>query len=343
MPSTITIGAKKVGPSEPVFIIGEIGLNHNGDLELAEKMVRGVAECGADAVKFQTFKTELFLSKGFPGYEERKNFEFKYEWHAPLKKLAEELGLEFFSTPLDTDSVDFLDELGVPCFKVASMDLNNYPFLEYIASKGKPIILSTGFSRMGEVEKAVDAITSTGNQQLILLHCVSVYPVDPAETNLQAILTLQSAFDLPVGFSDHTKDSPVAPIVATTLGARVWEKHFTLDRELPGYDHHMSEPPEAFSRLVENIRITERALGTGIKKPHKLELERVSNARRSLYWRDFYEAGTVVKKEMVLSVRPAKGLAPEALKMVLGHPLRTPVEADTLVEMQHIDWGDSNS
>ena len=343
MSDVIAFGDRRIGPDEPVFIIGEIGLNHNGDLKLAEEMVRAAAECGVDAVKFQTFKTDLFLSKSFPGFEERKDLEFKYEWHLPLQQVANELGVEFISTPLDADSVDFLDELGVPGFKVASMDLNNYPFLEYIAKKGKPMLLSTGFSNMGEVEKAVNVITSAGNDKLILLHCVSVYPVDPGETNLRAIQTMKKAFGLNVGFSDHTKDSPVAPIVATALGARVWEKHFTTDRELPGYDHHMSETPGSFQQSINNVRSTERALGTGVKRPHELELERLSNARRSLYWKDSYASGTKITEDMLLMVRPARGMSPEDASKVLGRTLRTSVESDALVEMQHVEWSDSRA
>ena len=340
MREPLSIGKRRIGPTEPVFIIAEIGMNHNGDFDLAQKLIRAAAGCGADAVKFQTFKTELFYARSFPGFEERKRLEFPYEWHAPLKQLADDLGVEFISTPFDPRSVDFLDDLDVPCFKVASSDLNNYPFLAHIAQKGKPILLSTGYSTMGEIEKAVDAIVSTGNRQLVLLHCVSVYPVPPEDSNLRAITALRTAFDLPVGLSDHTVDSPVAPIVATVLGACVLEKHFTLDRDLPGYDHRMSETPSSFKQLVDNVRTTVRALGSGIKKPIGAELERLPNARRSLYWKQSYMAGSLITDDMVLILRPGHGLSPETLEMVRGHRLSTSVKAGTLVEMQHIDWGE---
>lgn len=339
MKEFISIGNRKIGQNEAVFIIAEIGMNHNGDFSLAQKLIQAAADSGADAVKFQTFKTELFYAKSSPGFEERKKLELPYEWHPSLKQLAEDFGIQFISTPFDTDSADLLDDLDVPCFKVASSDLNNYPFLEYLADKGRPILLSTGYATLGEIEKAVDKITSTGNKQLVLLHCVSTYPVSTEDSNLRAIVTLRKAFELHVGLSDHTVDSPIAAIAATSLGACVLEKHFTLDRALPGYDHHMAETPLSFKQLVYNIRTTEQALGSGIKKPIEPELERLANARRSLYWKQSYAAGTLINDEMVMILRPGHGLPPEKLDMIVGHRLSNLVKGGAFVELRHIDWG----
>jgi N-acetylneuraminate synthase/N,N'-diacetyllegionaminate synthase len=338
MKKSITIGKRQIGPTEPVFIIAEIGTNHNGDFDLAEKLIRAAARCGVDAVKFQTFKAELFYAKSFTGFEERKKLELPYEWHALLKQLTNDLGIEFISTPFDPVSADFLDDLDIPCFKIASSDLNNFPFLEHIAKKGRPILLSTGYSTIGEIEKAVDTIFSSGNRQLVLLHCVSAYPVRPEDSNLRTISTLRKVFDLPIGLSDHTTDSPIAPIAAAALGACVIEKHFTLDRNLPGYDHHMSETPTSLKQLVNNLRTTEQALGTGIKKPIEAELERLPNARRSLYWKQSYASNTLIDEDMVLIIRPGHGLAPDMLEMIRGHRLCTSVKAGALIKMQHIDW-----
>ena len=340
MRSIIKIGKRRIGYTEPVFVIAEIGMNHNGNLDLAKKMIKAAADCGVDAVKFQTFKTEQLYSRNFPGYEERKMYELPYEWHATLKELTECSGLEFISTPFDKESVDFLDKLDISCFKVASSDLNNYPFLEYISQKGKAILLSTGFSTLGEIEKALNTIYSTGNRQVVLLHCISSYPASIVDLNLRVINTLRDTFDLQVGYSDHTKDSSIAPIVATALGACVIEKHFTISQTLPGYDHKMSETPSSLKQIVEYVRAAEQAMGSGIKKPVKPELERLQTARRSLYWKESYEAGRLIDESMFQVLRPGNGLPPEMLKTLIGYKLASSVSANSKIKMYHIDWKD---
>jgi len=313
----IRIGSKIIGEARPVYIIAEIGMNHNGEYGLAEKLIRAAADCGVDAVKFQTYKTEFFYSRKFPNFEERQKSELPFDWHKPLKVVADEAGVEFISTPFDTESADFLDRLGVACFKVASSDLNNYPFLEYISRKKKPVLLSTGFSTLDEVRKAVSSVLKY-HKQLVLLHCVSTYPA--------AI--------------EHTTDVSIVPVAATAVGACIIEKHFTLDRNLPGYDHRMSVTPAGLKKMVRNVRDTEKALGSGTKQPTEAEMKRISGARRSLYWKGSYPAGTVITPEMLLILRPGGGLEPEMLDKICGHRLLEAVAADTLIGKSQIDWHD---
>lgn len=335
---TLTIDDTAVGTAQPPFIIAEIGMNHNGDIELGKEMIREAAEAGADAVKFQSFKTEQFLSERVSAQDEYAQYELAPEDHETLQVEAHTQSLTFLSTPFDTESVDLLDDLGVPCFKVASSDLTNYPFLKYIAEKGKPMILSTGYSTLSEVAKAVETVRATGNENLVLLHCVSTYPTPPEEMNLGAIRTLDEAFEYPVGLSDHTKGSPVAPITATAIGASVIEKHFTTDNSLPGFDHEISENPETFRRMVDRIQTTHEALGTGRKEPRESELESKTAARRSLFWRSSYESGTAVTDEMVLAMRPGDGIRPDQLDSIRGAVLAGDVEAGEQIQFSHLEW-----
>jgi N-acetylneuraminate synthase/N,N'-diacetyllegionaminate synthase len=337
MKDIIKIGKKEVGQRKPVYIIAEVGMNHNGQFDLAEKHIRVAAECGVDAVKFQTFKTELFYSRKFASFEERKKAELPFEWHESLKRAADEVGVEFLSTPFDENSADFLEKLGVSCFKVASSDLNNYPFLQYLAQKGKPMIISTGFSDLATIKKAVDSVTDKGNDQIILLHCIAVYPSDNKDLNLKAIITLRDTFGCAVGLSDHSLGSCIAPIAAVALGASVIEKHFTLDKTFPGYDHKMSASPEELREFVRNIRLTEAALGSGIKQPVEAETKRSKKAQRSLYWKDSYKEGTIIKADMILCLRPADGLLPEMKNQLCGLRLRKPVKADDLIIIDDIE------
>jgi len=338
MNKIINIGKKKIGFDQPVFIVAEIGMNHNGNLNLAKKMIESASNCGVDAVKFQTFKTELYYPPEVEDYAERKKHELPYEWHEELKACSEQNGIEFFSTPFDNDSVDFLNDLGVPCFKIASSDSNNYPLIQHIAQKQKPIILSTGYSTLGQIEKAYNTILDTGNEQIIMLHCVSSYPVEPHDLNLKAIHNLRTCFNVPVGFSDHSKGTPIAPIAATILGSCIIEKHFTTDNNLPGYDHKISTNPSDMKNIVNLIRNTELSLGDGIKKPAESEFVRLKNARRSLFWRSSYSEGTEVTSDMVLPLRPGYGLEPEMLDKICKLKLKLPVKAKNMVQMKDIDW-----
>jgi N,N'-diacetyllegionaminate synthase len=237
------------------------------------------------------------------------------------------------STPFDEASVDLLDSLGVPLFKVGSGEITNWPFLETIARKGKPFILSTGMSYLSEVDEAVRVMHNAGNDQLVLLHCVSNYPADPADANLRVLQTMASAFQVPVGYSDHTIGNEVA-LAAVALGACVIEKHFTLDKNLPGPDHRASAEPGELAMLVRGIRVVEAALGHGSKRPAASEANTAAVARRSLVAARDIAAGTVLTEEMIAIKRPGTGLPPAMRPYLVGRTARTAIPADTILTLE---------
>jgi len=342
----IKIGNKVIGEDEPTFIIAEAGINHNGDIELAKKLVNIAVECGVDAIKFQTFKAEKVVAKDTPKaeyqikntgtdesqYEMIKKLELSEDEFIELYNYTKKKGLTFLSTPFDFESADFLDDL-VPAFKISSTDLTNLPFLKYVAEKGKPIILSTGMGTLGEIEEAVNTIREI-NDDLILLHCITNYPASFESLNLRVIKTLREAFKLPVGFSDHSLGI-YAPIAAVTLGAVVIEKHFTLDKNLPGPDHKASLNPEELKEMVNAIRLIEKALGDGIKKPTPEEKKIKKVARRSLVANVNIPKGTIIKREMIAIKRPGIGIEPKYLDVVVGKRARRDIKKDEVLK-----WGD---
>jgi len=328
-----------------VFIIAEAGVNHNGSLELAYKLVDVAVEAGADAVKFQTFKTENVISRkakkakyqnkasgnAESQFEMIKKLELSFEDFRKIKRYCDKKGIIFLSTPFDHKSVDFLEEL-VPVYKVGSGEITNLPFLEYIAKKEKPVILSTGMATLGEVEEATGAIINANSSffdtfhlsrltshlpPLTLLHCVSEYPAKYEDVNLKAMLTLKKAFKFPVGYSDHTLGIEI-PIAAVALGARIIEKHFTLDKNLPGPDHKASLEPQELKQMVRAIRNVEKSLGDGIKRPTQSELEMMKVVRRSLMATRDIKAGEVVKELDIAIKRPETGILPKFKKIVIG-------------------------
>jgi len=347
MVAAINIAGRRIGPGQPCFIIAEAGVNHNGDLEIARRLVNVAAQAGADAVKFQTFKAEKVISTRAPKaayqvettgsgesqLEMAKRLELSFDSFRELRAYCEQRGILFLSTPFDEESVDFLADLGVPLFKIPSGEITNFPFLVHVAQKAKPMIVSTGMSTLEEVTAAVRVIQGTGNREMVLLHCTSSYPADPAESNLRAMETMRSALGVPVGYSDHTPGIEVA-LAAVALGACVIEKHFTVDRTLPGPDHRASADPRELSLLVEKIRCVEKALGDGIKRPVAGELDTRSVARRSIVARRQLSAGTVLTKEDVSIKRPGTGIAPEALHRVIGRKLARDVGADQLLSWE---------
>ncbi len=337
--------------SDYCFIIAEAGVNHDGSLGVAYKLVDAAKEASADAVKFQTFKAENVVSKnaekakyqkkttdaGESQFEMIKKLELSFNDFAKLKEYCDKKEIMFLSTPFDYESVDFLEDL-VPLYKVGSGEITNLQFLEYIAKKGKPIILSTGMSTLGEVEEAIDTIinanpsffisathhssfsihpSSIAGYPLILLHCVSNYPASFEEVNLKAMLTLKKAFKLPVGYSDHTLGIEI-PISAVALGAKVIEKHFTLDKNLPGPDHKASLEPQELKAMITAIGNAEKALGKGIKKLNKSELEIMKVARRSLVAARDIKAGEMVKESDIVIKRPGTGILPKLREIVIG-------------------------
>lgn len=340
----VKIGDRLVGDGEPCFIIAEAGVNHNGDIELAKRLIDVAKDAGADAVKFQTFKAENVVTRDAPKADYQiKNTELNESQYDMIKKLelsedefrelyeyTREKEILFLSTPFDFESADFLDELGVPAFKVSSTDLTNLPFLEYLAEKGKPIILSTGMGTLGEIEEAINTIKNAGNEDIILLHCITSYPAKFESLNLRAIQTLKEAFKLPVGFSDHSLGI-YAPIAAVALGAVVIEKHFTLDKNLPGPNHKASLNPEELKEMISAIRLIEKALGDGIKRPTPEEIEIRKVARRSIVARVNIPKGTIITEDMLTFKRPGIGLSPKCYNEIIGRRARRNIEVDELI------------
>lgn len=326
----------KIGADRPCFIIAEAGVNHNGDPALAFQLVDAACKTKVDAVKFQTFKAEKLVTKKASQYAMLKGLELSYAAFREIKVYCEKRDILFLSTPFDEESADFLEELGVKIFKIPSGELTNLPFLSYVASKKKPMIVSTGMATMEEVRDAVQAIQQAGNKQLILLHCVSSYPTDPRDANLKAMATMQRELQIPVGFSDHTMGIEVA-LAAVALGAKVIEKHFTLDRNLPGPDHQASLEPLELKALVEGIRKVEKALGHGRKEPVLSELEVAKVARKSLISKKNISKGTVIQKEWIEIKRPGTGLKPEFINEVIGLKAKKDIRAGEVLTWEILE------
>lgn len=345
-----TMAGTKVATSyfanrESVFIIAEAGVNHNGDLSLARQLIDAAAEAGADAVKFQTFKAEKLVSrvakkadyqlqtteKSESQLEMIKKLELDKAAHLKLLEYCREKGIMFLSSPFDYESADLLDELGVAFAKIPSGELINLPFLKYIAAKQKPMIMSTGMANIAEVAEALEAIYSTGNTDVIVLHCVTEYPAPLEDTNLRAMLTLKDTFKVPVGYSDHTLGIEV-PIAAVALGARVIEKHFTLDKTMEGPDHKASLEPAELKLMVQSIRNVEKALGDGVKKPAACEVRNMAVARKSLVAAEDLLKGTVLTREMLVVKRPGDGIEPKFSEKVLGFTLNRDVRRDEVIK-----------
>lgn len=339
---TVTIGNRRIGAGERCFVIAEAGVNHNGDIALAQRLIDVAANAGADAVKFQTFSADRLASAAAPkaGYQKQttsadesqhamlKRLELSPEVHRLLIDHARTRGIMFLSSPFDEQAADFLETLGVLAFKIPSGEIDYLPFLRHVAAKGRPVILSTGMADATEVAAAVDAIAAAGLHDLILLHCLSNYPADPAEANLRAIAAMREAHAVPVGFSDHTEGVAVA-LAAVALGACVIEKHFTLDRTLPGPDHRASIEPEELAALVRGIRTVEGALGDGRKRPQPSEMENRAVIRKSLVAARDLPAGETIKAGDLTAVRPGSGLSPAAASQIVGRRLRIAVAAGT--------------
>ncbi len=325
----VGIAGRKIGPGNPCFLIAEAGVNHNGRLRLAKRLVEAAAEAGADAVKFQTFRTEKLVSvAGKSQREMLRRLELSEQDHRALWDYCRERAILFLSTPFEEGSADFLGNLGVAAFKIPSGEVTNLPFLGHLARKGRPLILSTGMSMLEEVKQAVEAIHREGNDRLILLHCVSSYPADPSEANLRAIQTLRGIFDLPVGYSDHTMGIEVA-LAAVALGACVIEKHVTLNRRLPGPDQHASLEPAELKALVKGIRAVESALGHGRKEPVPSEQATAAVARKSLVSVKPIPAGSRLTSDLIAIQRPGTGLPPAMLPQVLGRSAARDIPAGT--------------
>ena len=318
-----------------VIIIAEAGVNHNGSLENAISLVKAAADAGVDYVKFQTFKSEKLVSANAQKalYQKKntndasesqltmlKKLEMPYEWHFQLMEYAKELGINFLSTAFDHESIDFLDSLGMDLYKVPSGELTNKPYLLHIAQKKKPVILSTGMANMDEIKEAIQIFESTGmnKNQLIVLHCNTDYPTAMEDVNLLAMNKIREELSVSVGYSDHTLGIEV-PIAAVALGACVIEKHFTLDKNMPGPDHLASLEPNELNAMVKSIRHIEQAIcGTGIKQPSKSELANKTIARKSIHLKHAVLAGNILREEHLEMKRPGDGISPMLIDQIVG-------------------------
>jgi len=332
-----------------VFIIAEAGVNHNGKLKLAYKLVDKAKEAGVDAVKFQTFNPKKLVSKmaKMATYQKKNigkektqqemlsELSLKKEDFLKIKDYCDKNGIMFLSTPFDEDSADFLEPL-VPYFKIGSGEITNLPFLRHIASKRKPIILSTGMSYLGEVETAVNTIKAMNSEiELYLLHCTTNYPCPINEVNLKAMHTLREAFKLPIGYSDHTQGIEV-PIAAVAMGAQIIEKHFTLDNTMEGPDHKASLEPEELKEMALKIRNIELALGDGIKKPNESEIKIKQVARKVLVINRNLEKDDEIKRAYIEIKRAGKGISPYDLEKVIGRRLVKKIDEDEPLTWDHL-------
>ncbi|MFH1101114.1 MAG: N-acetylneuraminate synthase [Methanobacteriota archaeon] len=347
--NTIKIGKKTIGYHRPCFIIAEAGVNHNGQYELAKKLVDVAITAGADAVKFQTYTTEGLVTKEITiaeyakhniGRDMRqidmlKQYELSHEEFTKLKKYCDTKNILFLSTPHSFDAIDFLENL-VPAYKFGSGDITNIPALEYAAKKGKPMILGTGMSTLEEVRSAVQAITSVGNTDIIALHCTTNYPCPLEEVNLRAMLTLQSELDCLVGYSDHTIGLLV-PAIAVALGASVIEKHFTFDKKLPGPDHRASLEPADLRQMVVNIRNVEKALGVPEKKPVPSEYEIMQQVRKSVVAGQDIKKGSRIQREMLQVKRPGTGLSPADMHKLVGKKTKQDIMKDEMIQLDMVE------
>jgi len=346
----LKIGNRLIGDDEKVFVIAELSANHNQDFNIAIESIKAIKDCGADAVKLQTYTPdtitidsdkEFFQIKqgtiwdGTTLYKLYQKAFTPWEWQPKLKQYAEELGLICFSSPFDFSAVDFLESINVPAYKVASFEIVDLPLIEYIASKKKPIIISTGIATEDEIKEAIETCRKVGNDDIVLLKCTSEYPAPIEEANLSAINYLKEKYNVIVGLSDHTLGVDVA-IASVTLGAKVIEKHFIIDRNIDGPDSSFSLEPNEFKQMVESIRNVEKAIG----KPNFELNEKIKRSRkfaRSLFVVKDIEKGEILTNDNVRSIRPNYGLAPKYLKDVLGKKAKAKIEKGTPLTWDLID------
>jgi sialic acid synthase SpsE len=342
--SGFRIGEREVGPGCPTYVIAEAGANHNKDLGVARELIDVAAEAGADAVKFQTYSGAAIYSTKTPRFaylapvtdkspsELLEDIALPRDWQPELAEHARARGLHFFSTPFDFDAVAELDALDVPVLKVASFELVDLTLVRRVAETGRPLILSTGMAVMGEVEEALAAAREAGARDIGLMQCTSVYPAPAGRINLRAMATMEQAFGVPVGLSDHSLGIAV-PIAAAALGAAFLEKHFTLSRDMPGPDHPFALEPDELRAMVAGVREAQAALGNGRKEGPSPEeaAEMYTLGRRSLIAARDLPAGTVLERDMITVKRPGFGIPPKHLDIVLGRPLKQAVEADEIL------------
>jgi len=331
-----------IGDGQPCFVIAEIGSNHNHDFDLAKQLIDAAAEAGVDAVKFQTFRAGSHYSKRAPGFSYLNNrstfdliksLELDRSWHAPLKQHAESRNLVFLSSPCDIEAIDELDRLGLLAFKVASFDLSDLALIRHMARTGRTVILSTGMADWMDIQRAVVACREEKNEHIVLLQCTSLYPAPATLSNLRAMRVMRDAFGVLTGYSDHTEGDHVC-LASVALGACVIEKHFTMDRTLPGPDHPFAIEPEPLKQMMRRLREVESALGDGAKTgPRPEEREMFEKGRRSLHARTRISKGEVITPDKITAKRPGLGIPPHLADVVVGRVARTDIEED-----QWITW-----
>ena len=339
----------KEGVKLHTFVIAEVGVNHNGSIETAKKLVDIALKAGCDAIKFQTFKAEKIVTRQAKKaeyqirntsdlesqYEMLKVLELSQECHLELIKYCKCNEITFLSTPFDEESSDFLESIGLKMFKIPSGEITNKPLIQHIAKKQKPIILSTGMSTLGEVEEALEWIYEEGNTQITLLHCTSNYPTIPEDVNLRAMITLKQAFNIKVGYSDHTLGIEI-PLAAVALGATIIEKHITLSKEMEGPDHKASLEPYELIEMVSKIRNLEKALGDGLKRPTIKEYETRTLARKSIVAVRDISTSEVINIDMLTCKRPGSGLAPKYIDMIVGKIAKRSISADEQIDLTDV-------
>lgn len=346
----IKIDNKVISKSSPVYIIAEISANHNGSIETAKEMIKAAKEAGADAVKIQTYTADTItlncdndyfkirqgtIWDGRTLYDLYQEAYTPWEWQNELKKYAESVGITLFSSPFDKSAVDFLEDIGVGAYKIASFEITDVPLIEYVASKNKPVIISTGIANEEDIKEAIDACKRAGNEQIVLLKCTSSYPAPLEEMNLATISDMQNRFGVVAGLSDHSMGI-VAPLVAVALGAKVIEKHFILDRNMGGVDASFSLNIDEFKEMVNAVREAEKSIG---KAAYELN-EKTKKSRefsRSLFVAEDIKKGEPITEKNVRSVRPAFGLHPKYLKDILGKKISKDVIKGTPFDLSMIE------
>lgn len=331
---------------DKVFIIAEAGVNHNGSLEIAKKMVDCAVDAGVDAIKFQTFKTENIVCKSAQKAEYQKNttdteenqfemlkkLELTVQMHEEILQYCYEKGIQFLSTPFDLESIDYLNNAGITIMKIPSGEITNYPYLKKIGQTGKKIILSTGMSELEEVKAAVKVLRDNGSKEITILHCNTEYPTPFEDVNLKAMISLKEKLDFNIGYSDHTEGIEI-PIAAVAMGATVIEKHFTLDKNLEGPDHKASLEPKELKAMVQAIRNVEKALGTGIKIPTPSEKKNIAVARKSIVAKQKILKGDVFTEDNLTTKRPGNGISPMYWNDIIGKIANREYGIDELIEL----------
>jgi N,N'-diacetyllegionaminate synthase len=346
----VRFGNIEVGPGNPPYVIAEVGSNHNGDMGLCRRLIDSAADAGAQAVKFQSWtETSLIAEEEYARnteYADKKRhfgslremvkaYQFTADQHLETHAHCQMRGIAFSSSVFSREEADLLEGLDVPFFKIASMDIVHLPLLRYVARKQRPMIISTGMATLGEIEQALETVYSERNEQVVLLHCVSIYPPDYETIHLRNMATLRQAFDVPVGFSDHTLGTTI-PLAAIALGACIIEKHFTLDQEMPGWDHAISANPVEMRTIVEEGKNIFTSLGINRRLVTEVEVEKRKKFRRSLVARRQLRHGHLITEEDLEAKRPGTGISPAELPYVLGRKLTRDVQQDQLIHWKDL-------